>query len=534
MKRKSPFVRTSTSETEVLVSVVTITLNASRDLPLTIESVAGQDFDDFEYIVVDGQSWDSSHEVFRRYSKQIDHISEIEDSGVYSAMNFAVTQCRGKYVLFMNAGDTFYSAQALSNVFASLDGEDPDLIHGDHVYVDKSLELHTQSTDFSIIREALLTGELSHKVLSRFPCHQATFTKREIFTRMGGYDTRLEICADHDFFLRAYDQGATTKYVDEIVAHYFGGGLSAQRGERCRLEWIKTYRSKSLFPQKVDQFFGASNLVQYDTQSETTGAKISGFHPLEKTLSDTGLDPTYSWCAGEGFSIVSPRNLETIALNLEGKNELDGQRLTITSAGRSLCEINVPIGWYNLSASFPHPIPASSILEIFPARARFLPEDHRFVSILLTSFHFELLPEFDGESLLLGREYLFGREKQDGIMPVLTGGWSPLEAAHVWSTGAQSIMTLADAQDAQELTILMSGNPFVADDLRQVTISVNGVAVRENVQLTLVPEACVIALTDSPWRSPGINFVTFVPRKSASAPDEPRDLGICLYSIKLT
>jgi glycosyltransferase involved in cell wall biosynthesis len=119
----------------VLVSVVTITLNAARDLPITIESVAGQDFDDFEYVVVDGQSWDASHDVFRRYAKEINRVVEVEDSGVYSAMNFAVTQCRGKYIIFMNAGDTFYSAQALANVFANLDGEEPDLIHGDHIYV---------------------------------------------------------------------------------------------------------------------------------------------------------------------------------------------------------------------------------------------------------------------------------------------------------------------------------------------------------------------------------------------------------------
>ena len=534
MNVKFPRVRKPTSENEaVLVSVVTITLNASRDLPLTIESVAGQDFDDFEYIVVDGHSWDSSHEVFRRYGKKIDRIVTVEDSGVYSAMNFAVTQCSGKYIIFMNAGDTFYSAQVLSNIFASLDGEEPDLIHGDHIYVDNSLELHTQSMDFSIVRKAILEGELSPKVLSRFPCHQATLTKRDLFNRMGGYDTRLEICADHDFFLRAYDQGATTKYVDEIVAHYFGGGLSAQRGDRCRLEWIKTYRSKSLYPHKVDQFFGASDLVRYDPQSETTGAKISGFHPLEGPSSEREIDSTFCWCAGEAFSIVSPRKLETTALNLVGKNELEGQRLTIISAGRTLCEIDVPLGWFRLSASFPHPIPPSSILEVFPSRACTLP-DVRFVSLLLISFHFELIDKFDGEGLSLGREYLFGRQGQGAIGPVLRGGWSAPEAAQIWSTGSQSNLTLAVAQHADELAILMNGNPYVADDLRQVTILLNGVPVRENLPLALIPEVHVIALADSAWRSPGNNYVTFIPRKTASAPADPRNLGICLCSITLT
>jgi GT2 family glycosyltransferase len=532
MKLKLPHVRSAENKS-VLVSVVTITLNAARDLPLTIESVAGQDFEDFEYVVVDGQSWDSSHEVFRRYRKEIDHIVETEDSGVYSAMNFAVTQCRGKYILFMNAGDTFYSAQALSNVFASLDGEEPDLIHGDHIYVDQFLELHKQSADFSLIRQALLRGELSHKVMNQFPCHQATLTKRDLFDRMGGYDTRLEICADHDFFLRAFDQGATTRYVDETIAHYFGGGLSAQRGERCRLEWIRTYRSKSMFPQKIDHFFGASGFVRYDSQSETTGTKLSGFYPLEVSSNEGSADTIYNWCAGEGFSIVAPRKLETVRLHLAGKNQMDGQRLTITSAGRTLCEVDVPVGWFEIHAQFPYPIAPSSILEVFPARATTLPDDGRFVSLVLTSFHFEAIDAFDGEALALGREYLFGLQEPDAVEPLLRGGWSVPEESHIWSTGVQSHLILPVEGDAAELTIAVGGNPYVPADLRQVTVLINGTPVRENLQLASTPEAHKIELAGSAWHSTGSNFLTFIPRKTASSTEDPRELGICLYSIKI-
>ena len=535
MKIKFPRARPAPSENEnVLVSVVTITLNAARDLPITIESVAGQDFDDFEYVVVDGQSWDASHDVFRRYAKEINRVVEVEDSGVYSAMNFAVTQCRGKYIIFMNAGDTFYSAQALANVFANLDGEEPDLIHGDHIYVNEGLELHKQSADFSLIRQALLRGELSHKVMNQFPCHQATLTKRDLFERMGGYDTRLDICADHDFFLRAYDQGATTRYVDEVIAHYYGGGLSAQRGERCRLEWIRTYRSKSLVPQNVDHFFGASGFVRYDTQSETTGTKLSGFFALEGPLPDFGIDTTYSWCAGEGFSVVAPRKLETTGLHLSGKNQLEGQRLTVTSSGRTLGEINVPIGWFKIVVPFPYPVAPTSILDVFPDRATVLQDDHRFVSLLLTSFHFESIDAFDGENLVIGRKYLFGRQDLNSVESLLRGGWSAPEESHIWSTGVQSSLILPVADEAALLTITMSGNPYVATDDRQVTILINGVAVRDNLQLASTPETHEIDLADSAWRPTGHNFVTFLPNSTASAPTDPRDLGICLYSISVS
>lgn len=532
MKSHSRAPKPAAENGQVLVSVVTITLNAARDLPLTIESVAGQDFDDFEYVIVDGGSWDSSHQIFKRYTSEIDRIIETEDSGVYSAMNFAASQCRGKYIIFMNAGDTFYSAQALSNVFSQLGGEEPDIIHGDHVYVDQSLEIHKQSSDFAIIRQALLDGKLTHSWHSRFPCHQATLTKRDLFDRMGGYDTRLEICADHDFFLRAFDAGATTKYVDEIIAHYFGGGMSAQRSDRCRLEWIKTYRSKSLFPQRVDEFFGADGIVRFDTQSEATGGKISGFYGLQGPESEGGIDTTYSWCAGEGFTITSPQDRECVGLGLVGRNTLAGQRLTLISSEQTLCEIDIPLGWFKISAPLSFPIAPKSIVEIFPTRAILLPNDGRFVSILLKSFYFEPVEDFDGEPLSLGRNYSLGQKDLDLIKPLLRSGWALPEKNHAWSTGSQSTLIVPVDGNPQVLSLLIGGNPFIAEDLREVTILLNGDPIAENLRLPISPELQTFCLADSAWRASGINCLTFIPRKASSAPDDPRELGIALYAMK--
>ncbi len=515
------------------LSIVTITLNSVRDLPLTIESVAAQDYKDFEYIIVDGQSWDGSHDVFRRYAKQIDRIVETEDAGVYSAMNFAITQCRGEYILFMNAGDLFYSAEALSNVFRQIDGQRPDIIHGDHVYVDKSLELHKQSGDFAITREALAKGELTGKWMNSFPCHQATLTKRALLTRMGGYDTRLEICADHDFLLRAYDAGATTQYVDETIAHYFGGGLSAQRSERCQLEWIRTYRKRSLFPQKVDQFLGAHHFVAFDSQSEQTGAKLSGFYPLEGPAPEFDLHSTFAWCAGEGFSIVSPLQGDSISLNLVGRNTLKGQVLTLTSGGETIGEIDIPTGDFAVEILFADPLPPQSTIELFPTRAGHVSNDARFVSVLLTAFHFNAMISFDETPLRLGHEYSFGLRNADAVAPLLRGGWSSFEPVAIWSIGSRSHMVLPVADEADELAIVMSGNPFVTDEARHVTILINGEEAVKALALSPTPSECVVPLAGSGWRSPGTNYVTFIPGETAGGPSDPRKMGINLASLTL-
>jgi glycosyltransferase involved in cell wall biosynthesis len=515
---------------EILVSVVTIALNAARDLPLTIESVIGQDFGNFEYIVVDGQSWDSSHEVFRRYEKYLT-VVETEDSGVYWAMNFATTQCRGKYIIFMNAGDTFYSPKSLSNIFRQCRDKDPDIIYGDHVYIDNKLELHKQSVDFRMIYPAILNDAFACEWLNRFPCHQATLTKRELLVRMGGYDTRLEICADHDFFLRAFEAGATTKYVNETIAHYYGGGMSALRTDRTLLEWIKLYRSKSLFPDKIDKFFRGKRLVRFDTQSEMTGGKISGFYPLEFPSSKEKPKKAFSWCSGDSFTVLSPLKHGSIGISFIGRNNEEGQKLTLTSLGQTLCEVDVPLGEFEISAPFPHPIPRRSLIEVVPARAALL-RGGRSVSLLLECFRFHRLDDLGDHTLSAGRSYSLDEAGRRGVAPLLWLGWSHAEPTHTWSVGKQSTLLMSLEESVTKMSIVMGGNPFVADEDRRIKVSINGKPVAIDLPLSIGAAEYVLDLSLSEWRS-GSNLITVIPFKSCAGPEDPREMGIRLYSIRV-
>jgi SAM-dependent methyltransferase len=140
----------------------------------------------------------------------------------------------------------------------------------------------------------------------------------------------------------------------------------------------------------------------------------------------------------------------------------------------------------------------------------------------------------DGETVKLGREYHFNPLDLEAIEPLLGDGWSKLEDGHIWSVGEKSHLKLPVTSKAEQITILMSGNPFVDQELRKVTVLINDVPVRRDIQLQLVPEHHVIDLGDSSWRSVGNNLVTFMPERAASGADDHRKLGICLYSMKVT
>jgi len=62
-------------------------LNAADTLERTIQSVLKQDFDDLEYVIIDGGSTDGSLDIIRRYESGIRYWCSEPDDGLYDAMN---------------------------------------------------------------------------------------------------------------------------------------------------------------------------------------------------------------------------------------------------------------------------------------------------------------------------------------------------------------------------------------------------------------------------------------------------------------
>ena len=114
------------SEPNPLITVVTVTYNDAWALSKTIRSIAMQQFENFEYIVVDGSSTDTTQELLL-FWQELGVISQFRseiDSGVYDAMNKGIDMANGKYVCFMNAGDVFKTSNELQFAHDTLSDSD--------------------------------------------------------------------------------------------------------------------------------------------------------------------------------------------------------------------------------------------------------------------------------------------------------------------------------------------------------------------------------------------------------------------------
>lgn len=197
------------------ITVITINYNNLQGLRRTVPSVLSQTFDDFEYVVVDGESTDGSREYIEAQPGIDAWVSE-KDGGIYNAMNKAVAMAHGEYCIFMNSGDNFFSALSLESAAKELDGSDyctgqTVVAEDDHV----ALCLPPKVMSFNFVKEHSLQ-------------HQSTFIKTELL-RARPYDESFRIVSDWAHFLECwYLDHCTYKSLQTIVATFYFDGISSQ------------------------------------------------------------------------------------------------------------------------------------------------------------------------------------------------------------------------------------------------------------------------------------------------------------------
>lgn len=204
----------------VKFSVITICLNMEEEIRNTITSVLDQTFTDFEYLVKDGGSKDSTIAIAESLApafseKNVPYrIISSADSGIYDAMNQAVCEARGDWVVFMNAGDRFANESVLAQIVASGCLEKADIVYGDSILRNQNKYLYRKAADLDSIRYALPFS------------HQSVFTRRDLLGRTP-YAPQYRVCSDYQFYLQAYQEGRAFVHFPAAVARYDINGLSS-------------------------------------------------------------------------------------------------------------------------------------------------------------------------------------------------------------------------------------------------------------------------------------------------------------------
>jgi glycosyltransferase involved in cell wall biosynthesis len=175
------------------LSIITICRNEFDSIANTIESVILQSLkNDFEYIVIDGNSNDGTMEIISKYSDNIDKLISENDDGIFDAMNKAIKISNGEYIIFINAGDILVNNEVIKKFIENNDNSD--FIFGDVIFQYKNGIKFRRKYPIQQIEKYLLIDSINH---------QATFIKKSLFDKIGLYDNSLKITADYEWSLKA-------------------------------------------------------------------------------------------------------------------------------------------------------------------------------------------------------------------------------------------------------------------------------------------------------------------------------------------
>lgn len=176
-----------------MISIITCTWNSEKLLPATINSVQTQDFNDFEFVFVDGGSIDETLHQISSVSAPKTVLNNVK-GGIARAMNAGIAAAKGEIVMHLHSDDYLLHPQVLSRVQQVFEKTNCDWLFG-RILNDR---------DGGLYPETYQAPEYSYKSLQRanFVPHAATFVRRSLYQRSGGFSESLKYAMDYDMWLR--------------------------------------------------------------------------------------------------------------------------------------------------------------------------------------------------------------------------------------------------------------------------------------------------------------------------------------------
>lgn len=222
------------------VSIITVNYNGSSTLSRTIESILNQTYTNIEYIIIDGNSMDSSVKTIKSYEEKFKQkkyeykwISE-KDTGIYNAMNKGIKLTTGEVIGILNSDD-WYEKNTIDLVVNEFkDDNQLKMVYG-------MLRKVKDNNFQEIVGDYKSYGKGQHPTV---------FLKKEVYEKYGYFDEKYRIAADSDLLLRLKKQKIKYKFIESILTNFSMEGISNTAFLKMKLEDIEVSYKNDIYNKK--------------------------------------------------------------------------------------------------------------------------------------------------------------------------------------------------------------------------------------------------------------------------------------------
>ena len=219
------------------VTVILPSWNRAAWLKKSIDSVLEQTFRDFELIVVDDASTDSTQEILTSYSGKIRSITFEKNLGVSAARNAAVKNCDSEWIAFLDSDDFWHPHKLQKQIAQTVIRAECPIHFTDEIWIRNGVRVNPKK------KHQKLEGWIFKPSLELCLMSPSTvLLRRELFDVHGLFDETLPICEDYDLWLRLTAQHQVALLNEKLMTRH--GGHADQLS---RSDWgIDRYRVQSI------------------------------------------------------------------------------------------------------------------------------------------------------------------------------------------------------------------------------------------------------------------------------------------------
>ena len=236
------------------VSVLMPVYNAEPYLAEAVESIQGQTFADFEFLIVDDGSTDRSHDLLERYAASDARLrlTSRPNTGYTVALNELLRSATGEFVARMDADDVALPQRLARQV---------DYLRAHHDVVCVGTAVHLIDGAGRFLRDG--HPGMDHEAIQRLALagdcplnHPSVMMRRAAVEGVGGYHAEFEPAEDLDLWLRLGEVGRLTNLPEVLMKYRQHERSFSEQHQRLQLERsaaavLEACRRRGIPPQEV-------------------------------------------------------------------------------------------------------------------------------------------------------------------------------------------------------------------------------------------------------------------------------------------
>jgi glycosyltransferase involved in cell wall biosynthesis len=235
-KKKSSEMNTFETRANPRISIVTPSLNLAEFIEYAILSVLIQEYPNFEHIIIDGGSTDSTLSILKKYP-HLNYVSE-RDKCQADALNKGFRRASGDIVGWLNADERYLTPcfHKISEYFRM--HPTVDVAYGNCRYIDENGRV------FKIVKalefDLFLTKYLPFMDIFTCTC----FFRRRIFEENNYLKLDYDYIMDREFFIRLAQKGYVFRHLNEFFGDFRYTGYNKTSHDRTTF-WAETRKALS-------------------------------------------------------------------------------------------------------------------------------------------------------------------------------------------------------------------------------------------------------------------------------------------------